>query len=333
LRHGIHLTGAWHRDEILSLMGAGCWKGAAVEKNDDTPQGWTEGFSSKDQSRSTTSRPVSEAKPEPRGEQDQALLRTAHDSAWTQGELETGKELPKTSSKSSARAPGSYRKEPRVTRPAATVPAKETPARANESRGSTAWQKGQGGPTKTWSDVAMDMEEMSPQQPIEGPVDPVWPKGQGSLGSPTLSDMEVEEVDKHTDKVVKRLALPESPGKGRVARSLSVRSAKALSRLEEIESQVAALESQVADIDAALSAPREVSHEEVSHFKTQLALLEAQAHKLETSGVDGVYTGELESGKADAKAAKRSQLERLEVLFAKIEDIFHVIKQHQGKRK
>jgi len=316
-------------------MGAGCWKGAAVEKNDDAPQGWTEGFSSKDQSRSTTSHPVSEAKPEPRGEQDQALLRTAHESAWTQGELETGKELPKISSKSSARAPGSYRKEPKVARPAATLPAKETAPRANESRGSTgpAWQKGQGGPTKSWSDMAMDMEEMSPQQPIGGPVDPAWPKGQGSLGSPTLSDMEVEEVDKHTDKVVKRLALPESPGKGRVARSLSVRSAKALSRLDEIESQVATLESQVANIDAAFSTPRKVSHEEASHFKTQLALLEAQAHKLETNGVDGVYTGELESGKADAKAAKRSQLERLEVLFAKIEDLFQVIKQHQGKRK
>jgi len=147
-----------------------------------------------------------------------------------------------------------------------------------------------------------------------------------------MSDMEVVDGGPGDSKIVKRLALPESPSKAKMGRSLSVRSAKALSRLEEIELQVASLETQVGDIAAALTGRSEISHEEVGHCKTQLALLEAQAHKLETNGVDGVYTGELESGKADAKAAKKNQLERLEVLFGRIEDIFQVIKQRQEQK-
>ena len=47
---------------------------------------------------------------------------------------------------------------------------------------------------------------------------------------------------------------------------------------------------------------------------------------METTGVDDVYTGDLESGKQMAKAAKKDMLRRFEVLFEKIDAIFAEIK-------
>lgn len=60
--------------------------------------------------------------------------------------------------------------------------------------------------------------------------------------------------------------------------------------------------------------------------KTELAALEAKAHKAETNGVDSVYTGELSSGKVDAKARKKDMIKRLEALFEAIERAFRDIR-------
>merc|ERR1719499_2948980 len=63
-----------------------------------------------------------------------------------------------------------------------------------------------------------------------------------------------------------------------------------------------------------------------SQAKTDLAQLETQAKCLETTGVDSVYTSELNSGKAEAKSEKKDQLARLEALFQRLEGLFKKIK-------
>lgn len=107
-------------------------------------------------------------------------------------------------------------------------------------------------------------------------------------------------------------------------RAYSVRSEEALNallhtdcRLKTIEDRVAILE---VNIKTAGSHPNGVSK-----AKIELAQLEADAHKLESAGVDNIYTGELESGKAPAKESKKEQLRRLEALFNRIDDIFRAI--------
>eukprot|EP00913_Durusdinium_trenchii_P022285 g20938.t1 len=68
------------------------------------------------------------------------------------------------------------------------------------------------------------------------------------------------------------------------------------------------------------------SEEQRGQVRTELAQLEAQAHKLECQGVDSVYTGDLDSGKADAKDLKKALLGRLESVLEMIEQTFGRLK-------
>lgn len=60
--------------------------------------------------------------------------------------------------------------------------------------------------------------------------------------------------------------------------------------------------------------------------RTELAQIEAKAHKVESEKVDCIYTSELTSGKDDAKAEKKAQLQRLEKLFERLEEHFAWLK-------
>eukprot|EP00812_Abedinium_dasypus_P016104 NODE_9799_length_328_cov_6.923077.p3 GENE.NODE_9799_length_328_cov_6.923077~~NODE_9799_length_328_cov_6.923077.p3 ORF type:complete len:64 (-),score=23.14 NODE_9799_length_328_cov_6.923077:119-310(-) len=57
----------------------------------------------------------------------------------------------------------------------------------------------------------------------------------------------------------------------------------------------------------------------------ETAALESEAKQLEGKGVDDVYTGELVSGRQDAKDTKRDMLKRFEMLFENVECIFRTL--------
>eukprot|EP00929_Paragymnodinium_shiwhaense_P112304 TRINITY_DN80565_c0_g1_i1.p1 TRINITY_DN80565_c0_g1~~TRINITY_DN80565_c0_g1_i1.p1 ORF type:complete len:133 (+),score=50.64 TRINITY_DN80565_c0_g1_i1:91-489(+) len=109
----------------------------------------------------------------------------------------------------------------------------------------------------------------------------------------------------------------------------SMPSEQALGSLASTEQQLESIESRVAEIDKLVcAAVRGGSGDaaQLSELKTELAQLESSAKQLETKGVDDVYTGELNSGKAEAKASKKDMLHRLEGLFSRCEEIFALIK-------
>lgn len=60
--------------------------------------------------------------------------------------------------------------------------------------------------------------------------------------------------------------------------------------------------------------------------RTELAQVEAAAHKVECDKVDAIYTSELHSGKETAKLEKKDQLKRLERLFERLEVLFNWVK-------
>jgi hypothetical protein len=104
---------------------------------------------------------------------------------------------------------------------------------------------------------------------------------------------------------------------------LSNPSAQTMKALMGTDAELAQIEVRVQEIAAILGEP---SPTDLTSLKSELAQLETQAKKLETKGVDDVYTGELNSGKQMAKDAKRDMLRRFEHLFASIEDIFATLK-------
>jgi hypothetical protein len=110
----------------------------------------------------------------------------------------------------------------------------------------------------------------------------------------------------------------------KITRRLSVQSEDAMNQLAELDVQLRSIEQQVAQISSrSLEA---ASPESVGQMRTALAQLEADANKLETKGVDNIYTSMLSSGQEYAKEAKKAQLRRLESLFALIESIFQRLK-------
>mmetsp|Transcript_2215 Transcript_2215/g.4351 ORF Transcript_2215/g.4351 Transcript_2215/m.4351 type:complete len:230 (+) Transcript_2215:107-796(+) len=116
-----------------------------------------------------------------------------------------------------------------------------------------------------------------------------------------------------------------------LGRLYSIRSEQALRQLGELEDRLTTIEKRVAELGRSARSLLEATGaggrppEAVGKIKTELALLEAEAHKLESSGVDNVYTGELESGKDTAKETKKGQLGRLEALFGQIDEVFKLI--------
>jgi len=110
----------------------------------------------------------------------------------------------------------------------------------------------------------------------------------------------------------------------RTNRCFSHRSEEALSALLLSETRLAHIEDRVAEIDTFVRGlgPQPVG---LSKAKSDLAQLEADANKLESTGVDNIYTSELQSGQASAKENKKEQLRRLEALFSRIDGVFGVI--------
>jgi len=102
----------------------------------------------------------------------------------------------------------------------------------------------------------------------------------------------------------------------------SIRSEQALNDLSELDSRLSSIEGRVGELAARLQQKGRLRPEELGRMKTELAQLEAEAHKLESNGVDNVYTSELSSGRLPAKETKKCQLQRLEVLFERVDEIF-----------
>lgn len=140
--------------------------------------------------------------------------------------------------------------------------------------------------------------------------------GLRALGSAEASEAEVEVADQPQEKTVVKAPL-------RGKRCFSVKSENALTALNVIEVRLKQIEDRVAELDTFV---RELgphaSSGSLAKPKSELAQLEADAHKLESTGVDNIYTSELESGKASAKETKKEQLRRLEVLFDRIDGVF-----------
>lgn len=154
------------------------------------------------------------------------------------------------------------------------------------------------------------------------PAEPV--AGLRALGFAEASETEVEVADRPQEKTVVKAPL-------RGKRCFSVKSENALTALNVIEVRLKQIEDRVAELDTFV---RELgAHAPSGSFlkpKSELAQLEADAHKLESTGVDNIYTSELESGKASAKETKKEQLRRLEVLFDRIDKVFGLMPKGAG---
>mmetsp|Transcript_119250 Transcript_119250/g.338123 ORF Transcript_119250/g.338123 Transcript_119250/m.338123 type:complete len:185 (+) Transcript_119250:130-684(+) len=127
-------------------------------------------------------------------------------------------------------------------------------------------------------------------------------------------------------KAVVRAAGSE-PAKTRPKRGYSIKSEEALDQLDKTNSTLSQIEQRLADIDDRVRSGR-CEPAGLGGLKTELAQLEAAAHKLESNGVDNIYTSELTSGRLPAKDTKHEQLRRLEALFSRIDDLFGYIKQN-----
>jgi len=115
------------------------------------------------------------------------------------------------------------------------------------------------------------------------------------------------------------------PSTSVAASCLSPRSEAAIQRLGETEGGLCSLEWRLAQLDGFARGSVCPSVETISKSRTELALLEAEAHKLETAGIDNVYTSELVTGQTSAKASKKEQLRRLEALLAQTEQVFQAL--------
>jgi len=115
-------------------------------------------------------------------------------------------------------------------------------------------------------------------------------------------------------------------------RAYSVRSEEALNALLLTDNRLKTIEDRVAILEVNVKSPGSQPNG-FSKAKIELAQLEADAHKLESAGVDNIYTSELTSGKGPAKESKKEQLQRLEALFSRIDGIFRTISQNSETSK
>lgn len=112
---------------------------------------------------------------------------------------------------------------------------------------------------------------------------------------------------------------------GGISRQFSIASTEAIEQLEQLGARLVPIEDRVAELNRLAQGPQCLGNETLGQMKTELAQLEAEANKLETKGVDSIYTSELRSGQEIAKQLKKAQLRRLESLFALIEQLFRVL--------
>mmetsp|Transcript_41698 Transcript_41698/g.107971 ORF Transcript_41698/g.107971 Transcript_41698/m.107971 type:complete len:215 (-) Transcript_41698:198-842(-) len=156
----------------------------------------------------------------------------------------------------------------------------------------------------------------------------------GSL--PLVGESQLKAVGDQPDEISERSVPRSSASSERkgLNRLYSVNSEKALKQLGELEARLCAVEKRVGELNRQArslleagrgGAPGSPTEGGLGKIKTELALLEAEAHQLESSGVDNVYTSELNSGKSTAKERKKGQLGRLEALFEQIDEVFKAI--------
>jgi len=99
-------------------------------------------------------------------------------------------------------------------------------------------------------------------------------------------------------------------------------SVAALTQLSGTMAELEQIGARVSELTAAL----QLEDTPLGPVKTELASLEARLHRLEATGVDNVYTGDLHSGRDDAKCMKKAMLARFEALFDTLEKAFSRIK-------
>lgn len=159
--------------------------------------------------------------------------------------------------------------------------------------------------------------------PAEGPEQPV-DVGARSLQHPHLDGGEKATALKFaaTAPPPARLRTLEVSSPRKLTRQLSVPSEAAMRQLETLHVCLLKIERQVESLNALARGSAEPAADALAKMRTELAQLEAEANKLETKGVDNVYTSELKSGRQAAKELKSVQLRRLETLFGVIEKLF-----------
>jgi len=101
--------------------------------------------------------------------------------------------------------------------------------------------------------------------------------------------------------------------------SFSLASSESLGKLCRTNTQLMQIEKRLEEIT---DAARQIPVDDLGKLKVELAQLESQAQQLEGTGVDDVYTGELQSGKLIAKESKKDMLKRFEAIYARADNIF-----------
>lgn len=214
--------------------------------------------------------------------------------------------------KDAAARPGSYRVAPD---PAATPVSPKASSRSKQAEASAEPSSPQAPRTGKNGSTTTEVTKSGQDELLDGPRD----AGEADKTEEPALPQSVSEAT-----VVRAGVRGEDSSKS-LGRCLSVRSQEAMSTLGQLQERLKKIEDRVAELDAIVRSPEAPSS--IGKVKTELAMLEADAHKLESSGVDNVYTGELESGKDSAKEAKRDQLRRLEALFTRIDEVFQFITQ------
>lgn len=135
----------------------------------------------------------------------------------------------------------------------------------------------------------------------------------------------------HLDENVLHEAPLELPGsdpierpreRPRAQRSMSYLSQEAIDGLFKTDKEVSSLEERAEDINRRF----ESGQLSAGQARTELANVEAAANKVECDKMDSIYTGELNSGKDQAKALKKDQTKRLDSLHTKFEELFKKFK-------
>mmetsp|Transcript_57726 Transcript_57726/g.185524 ORF Transcript_57726/g.185524 Transcript_57726/m.185524 type:complete len:527 (-) Transcript_57726:235-1815(-) len=180
------------------------------------------------------------------------------------------------------------------------------------SRGAGALQSEAGWPS-TQPQMPQQWPPQQPHQPQQPQQQPCWCPASG----PAAGGQAPQERRPHSMPAtsVRRQERP------RAHRAYSLQSQEAIDSLLRCETELGGLEATTEDLARQL----EGGALSLGQVRTALAQVESQAHRLETNGVDGIYTSDLVSGKAQAKSEKKEQLARLERLFSRLEGLFQQI--------
>lgn len=173
-------------------------------------------------------------------------------------------------------------------------------------------------PTK--QDIRRDVEHTQGRQTRK---DTAW-VGEGGPDIKVAPTQVAEDIQ--VSKVIRDpIAGGRNSGTKLLSRKLSLQSEEALRQLDKLDVTLAGLEKHVSQLNQFARETKQLTSDQAGRMKTSLAQLEADANKLETKGVDCIYTSELRSGQVSAKEFKKAQLQRLEKLFVVIEDLFRFL--------